>query len=241
MRTATPRLPSLPLLSRAFTLIELLTVIAIIGILAAIIIPVVGKVRETASKATCASNLRQLALGTLSYANENRNIIPLRPNTNTAGLLFPHAFNDADWNLFRPYMGNPPKDKIMFCPGPLKNWRYPDFNLDYATVGTGAKYTTYAYFGNLPLQAAVQTSFGLESATLTRVDKIPPRIALWTCFTYLDGNSRYHGHSDPDSGTITQGQNAAQTDGSVRWVKGTSLISYHVFNNITTYGPSATP
>jgi general secretion pathway protein G len=44
----------------AFTLIELLTVIAIIGILAAIIIPTVGKVRDSARTAHCMSNLRSL-------------------------------------------------------------------------------------------------------------------------------------------------------------------------------------
>lgn len=62
--------------SAGFTLIELLTVIAIIGILAAIIIPTVGKVRQTAKKAQCASNLRQLALGVLLYADENKGTLP---------------------------------------------------------------------------------------------------------------------------------------------------------------------
>ena len=56
----------------AFTLIELLTVIAIIGILAAIIIPVVGKVRQSASAAKSVSNLRQLQMANLAYANDNK-------------------------------------------------------------------------------------------------------------------------------------------------------------------------
>lgn len=60
----------------AFTLIELLTVIAIIGILAAIIIPVVGRVRATARAAQCKSNLRQLGVATHLYVTDNRGVFP---------------------------------------------------------------------------------------------------------------------------------------------------------------------
>ncbi len=57
--------------SAAFTLIELLTVIAIIGILAAILIPVVGSVREGARDAKCKSNLRELGMAARLWENDN--------------------------------------------------------------------------------------------------------------------------------------------------------------------------
>ncbi|WP_043584481.1 DUF1559 domain-containing protein, partial [Geminisphaera colitermitum] len=95
--------------SRAFTLIELLTVIAIIGILAAIIIPTVGKVRDSARAASCRSNLRQLGTATLLYVEDTR------------GKIFPYPATDADrWNaLLMPYVGAQPKIPcpVYLCPG----------------------------------------------------------------------------------------------------------------------------
>lgn len=58
------------------TLIELLTVIAVIGILAAILLPVVGKTRETARKAQCISNLRSLHQGTMLWIGDNKGRMP---------------------------------------------------------------------------------------------------------------------------------------------------------------------
>ncbi|MDR1281697.1 MAG: DUF1559 domain-containing protein [Opitutaceae bacterium] len=51
---------------------ELLTVIVIIGILAGIMIPVVGRVRESARNAQCASNLRQIGIAMISHAVSDR-------------------------------------------------------------------------------------------------------------------------------------------------------------------------
>ncbi|AHF90701.1 N-terminal cleavage protein [Opitutaceae bacterium TAV5] len=60
----------------AFTLIELLTVIAIIGILAAIIIPVTGKVRSSAANAQCKTALRNYGVAIQMYVNDNRDKLP---------------------------------------------------------------------------------------------------------------------------------------------------------------------
>ncbi|MFA6961708.1 MAG: prepilin-type N-terminal cleavage/methylation domain-containing protein [Opitutaceae bacterium] len=67
-----------------FTLIELLTVIAIIGILAAIIIPTVGKVQQTAKRTADASNLRQIGQASLIFAQSSKDQLPaLRIDTTT--------------------------------------------------------------------------------------------------------------------------------------------------------------
>ncbi len=55
---------------KGFTLIELLVVIAIIAILAAILFPVFARAREKARQASCQSNLKQLSLGVLMYAQD---------------------------------------------------------------------------------------------------------------------------------------------------------------------------
>jgi prepilin-type N-terminal cleavage/methylation domain-containing protein/prepilin-type processing-associated H-X9-DG protein len=55
---------------RGFTLIELLVVIAIIAILAAILFPVFAKAREKARQASCMSNVKELVLADLMYAQD---------------------------------------------------------------------------------------------------------------------------------------------------------------------------
>jgi len=59
-----------------FTLVELLVVIGIIALLISILLPSLSRARETANRAKCLSNLKQIGQGMMLYANENNGNYP---------------------------------------------------------------------------------------------------------------------------------------------------------------------
>jgi prepilin-type N-terminal cleavage/methylation domain-containing protein/prepilin-type processing-associated H-X9-DG protein len=92
-------------LQRAFTLIELLVVIAIIAILAAILFPVFAKAKERGNQSACLSNLRQIGIGIMNYAQDFDGIMPAVQYHNVPRGTLPGWENDAyryvkNWNVF---------------------------------------------------------------------------------------------------------------------------------------------
>jgi prepilin-type N-terminal cleavage/methylation domain-containing protein/prepilin-type processing-associated H-X9-DG protein len=92
----------------AFTLIELLVVIAIIGILAAMLLPALGKAKESGRRIACLNNLRQLELSVKMYASDNDDFLPPRSSVSRWPTRLQDGFRSA--NILRcPTDGRDPK------------------------------------------------------------------------------------------------------------------------------------
>jgi prepilin-type N-terminal cleavage/methylation domain-containing protein/prepilin-type processing-associated H-X9-DG protein len=189
----------IPKLNKGFTLIELLVVIAIIGILAGILLPVLSRARESARRTQCASNVRQIGMGLIMYANENAESFPASTTAPVAmtslNLLYPNYVSD-------PRMFNCPSDTSV-------------------TAATNAGITAGDAFGKK------ECSYGYDN-THTQADDADvalaadrPRNAAGDTTPTAATNSPNHGGT---VGTVAggdtsgRGQNVVYIDGHVEFV-----------------------
>ena len=91
-RTDIKRLKHSSLNRSAFTLVELLVVISIIAMLAALLMPAIQAARESARRAQCTSNQRQVALALITY-DSTHNVFPALRSP-----LRPAAYKNWSWD-----------------------------------------------------------------------------------------------------------------------------------------------
>ncbi|MBN8525553.1 MAG: DUF1559 domain-containing protein [Planctomycetes bacterium] len=117
-------------MKRAFTLIELLVVISIISVLAAMLLPAVGLVRDSARTAVCASNLRQVGIALIDYAGDNDGLLPYwKVAAADLGTAWVQANHWGHWTASLAQHVDIPLDVApgwMQCP--LGNWRRGDIS-----------------------------------------------------------------------------------------------------------------
>jgi prepilin-type N-terminal cleavage/methylation domain-containing protein/prepilin-type processing-associated H-X9-DG protein len=109
------RLDSVRHARKAFTLIELLVVIAIIAILAAILFPVFAQAREKARQTACLSNLKQIGLGMMMYAQDYDEVLPMAQSYGPYNAALP-SLTSPYVQRVQQYGAVPSPTNIWYCP-----------------------------------------------------------------------------------------------------------------------------
>lgn len=132
-----------------FTLIELLVVIAIIAILAAILFPVFMSAKESAGRANCVGNLKQLGTAFRVYMDDNGGKYP---GTNKY---------DGNDSAHGAWVGRVAKyvrsDKVFLCPRTIQKWAVTVPVYPYTGV-TKTFQISYSYNEHLQYQNCPQFS-----------------------------------------------------------------------------------
>lgn len=197
-----------------FTLIELLVVIAIIAILAAILFPVFARAREKARQTSCLSNLKQLALASLQYAQDYDESFPNTYFTVVTG--YNDGVASGGINLYSamlPYVKNV---QIFTCPSvkPTPSYTYHDVT------------TTSAYLFNCYV-----TGWGPPS--YQAMGSIPDASSLILMTEYKGYFGAFMGYPSGTDWPATHclfphngGQNSAFADGHAKWLPKASLLAH---------------
>ncbi|MBU0676840.1 MAG: type II secretion system GspH family protein [Verrucomicrobia bacterium] len=164
---------------RGFTLIELLVVIAIIAVLMGLIFPTVNAAREKANAAKCRSNLRQIGIAMIAFANDHDDHLPGCFDDENFGNMPPERwkqnwmgtevepesgtgvsgqqtdqFSGGQQGTLMDYLGISSKkaEKLFRCPSLPAKFNNPEFSngmFDYCMV----KKLGGVYLGSIPTTA----------------------------------------------------------------------------------------
>jgi prepilin-type processing-associated H-X9-DG protein len=201
-------------------------VIGIIAILVAILLPALSRAREQAKRVMCASNLRQIGIGTLMYAQANKDWLPAQPAWSADDVLY---FNTGSGNvddyygqlgrLLRGYHTDGhgqyvTTPSVFFCPS--NDAVDAGVTLEYAKANfeVGIAWSGYTVNGRW----AYQASYGKGKLASCARAGLP-----WASdsYQYLPPVSLIIYHADRTL-AAPAGLNFVFFDGSVRWANNTN-------------------
>ncbi len=207
---------------QGFTLIELLVVIAIIAILAAILFPVFAKAREKARTSSCLSNVKQITLATMQYAQDYDENLPMSGKWNPppSGPGFIYWFD-----AIGPYVKN---TQVFICPSSTSQGSIYTWNYGFVNQVVGYELARGGF--NWPAGGTVAS--GTAPRSLATVDKPSERVfvtdasnyntevSYWyrTDSSYTQVGGAYYWVDCRHNG----GANCGFVDGHAKWLAGTS-------------------
>lgn len=137
--------------SKAFSLVELLVVLAIIVVLASLLLPAMMLVRDAASRAVCANNMRQIGIAFAVYATDHAFFPPCQSGYvgETAELwgMWP-------WRIDQEETGNARLNRMFLCP--TGNWR------GFPTPVQIGELAMSSYGYALQVWSSAQGTFGID-------------------------------------------------------------------------------
>jgi prepilin-type N-terminal cleavage/methylation domain-containing protein/prepilin-type processing-associated H-X9-DG protein len=139
-------------MKKAFTLIEILVVLAILSILAALLFPVLARARENARRSSCQSNLKQIGLGIMQYAQDFDETFPILVGGDSS-----FSSDGGVFAILQPYVKN---TQVYQCPSEP----YPPGTLDVSPW----LYVDYQYNLVLGYDNVDDTYRGLRLSQLTQ-------------------------------------------------------------------------
>lgn len=198
---------------RGFTLLELLVVIAIIGILAAILMPALNRARETARRAACISNLKQMGLGINMYSQDWYEKFPQSGST-------ANTQNDFAILILTGLYSTAP---VFFCPSDqngVKSISAKRFCLGY----TGVNCTT-------PCSSANRCISYAYAFSLTSMDEVDTAVVV-----DRSGSDGLLWEEDLTAGVLKNhkdsGVNALFADGHAEWLQSSTNLAAKVITPV---------